>query len=306
MRIPVFGIVFLFSGIAVAQPTKEVCIASNANAQALTLDGHFVQAHAALVQCAAASCPRIVRTDCAHQLTALEERQPSLLIAVHDADGRDRVDATVTLDGQPWLTKLDGLAVDVDPGPHVLAIVAPDRAPVTESIVVREGEKKRPVTVTFTAPAPAPRVLPPPVRPPTNVTIRPQDAPAPPAAQRGAGRSAARTAGLVLAGVGVAGLAVGGVFGGLAFADWSSAKDACSGSPGHCTGNVTAAEGHRSDAETAATASTIALGVGGAAVVAGAAVFFTARRHPSDAPPGVTVTPGVSIRGGGLLVSGAF
>jgi hypothetical protein len=74
-----------------------------------------------------------------------------------NAAGSDLVDVKVTVDGAPLATKLDGLAVDVDPGAHTFAFEAPDGR-VEQKVVITEGGKAQRVSVAFGAPGTAPVV----------------------------------------------------------------------------------------------------------------------------------------------------
>jgi hypothetical protein len=68
------------------------------------------------------------------------------------------------MDGETLTTQLEGKAVAVEPGRHVLTLRRAGRESAQLTLVFREGEKNRPVVVTLTSPkrvvAPAPRVTP--------------------------------------------------------------------------------------------------------------------------------------------------
>jgi hypothetical protein len=53
----------------------------------------------------------------------------------------------VRVDDEPFLEKLEGAAVPIDPGEHVLRVQHGDDPPIEETIIVREGEKNRQVTI---------------------------------------------------------------------------------------------------------------------------------------------------------------
>ena len=119
-----------------------------------------------------------------------------------------------------------------------------------------------------------------------------------PTGQAGHGQ---RVAGAVLSAVGIVGLGVGGYFG---IDSILRHKD----SDAHCAGNLCDATGvsQRNDAQQAGTAATIALGAGGAVLLAGIITYVTAPSRHSDpspaarssAPPLVAVGPGsISLQG---------
>jgi len=63
----------------------------------------------------------------------------------------------VTIDGVPLVTQLDGLAVDVDPGPHTFVFDGADGS-AEQKVVVAEGAKAQHIAVVFGAAGTAPVV----------------------------------------------------------------------------------------------------------------------------------------------------
>lgn len=113
--------------------------------------------------------------------------------------------------------------------------------------------------------------------------------------------SGRKTVAIVIGAVGLAGVVAGGVLGGLALSKKSQENDYCpGGAQGPCNAQGVALS---NDAVTFGNASTIAIGVGAAAVVAGVVLWVTA---PSAKAPGVAIAPLAGPRGGGLGLGGAF
>jgi serine/threonine-protein kinase len=112
--------------------------------------------------------------------------------------------------------------------------------------------------------------------------------------------SAQRATGLVVASAGLVGVAIGTFYAFRAKSAYdSSNKD------GHCLAdNECDATGKddRSSAKSMATVATVAMGVGAAALAAGAVLYFTA---PSDAAR-VALAPAVDTRGASLAFLGRF
>jgi hypothetical protein len=77
---------------------------------------------------------------------------PSVVLGARDAQGRDVADARALVDGEPVRDRLDGNPVPLDPGSHVVRFERPGAAPVEVTIVLRAGEKDRPVLATFAPP----------------------------------------------------------------------------------------------------------------------------------------------------------
>jgi hypothetical protein len=272
---------------AAAEVTKDQCVDANANAQALRLDGKLAAARAELQICNDPICPSIVQADCTQRLDELEKVQPTIVFDVKGPTGSD-IGAVVTIDARP-IAAAQGSAIRVDPGSHTFTFTAPGEAPVTQTFVIKEGEKGRRERIQIGTPPTAPAPAPPPV------------APAPPAA----GLGSQKILGLGAGGLGVVGLAVGSVFGVLTLSAVSQQKTDCA-SASSCASHSAALSDH-SSASTDAAISTTAFIAGGALLAGGAALFFMARApRETGTAAGVTVAPSLAPGSGGLLVRGTF
>src|SRR5207237_6569451 len=117
--------------------------------------------------------------------------------------------------------KLDGTAIDLDPGPHRLVFHVDDRS-LRRDIVAHEGDKGRRVEATFEAPpAPVAAVTPPPP-PPEHHDADPG--------------STQRRVGIGLGAAGAASVIAGAVLGLIAKSTYDQAFDVeCGHNPMHCT-----------------------------------------------------------------------
>jgi hypothetical protein len=115
---------------------------------------------------------------------------------------------------------------------------------------------------------------------------------------------ARRTLGLAIAGVGLVGLASGTVFGILTLNKKSKITDECGGNAGACTAPAGSLDAERQAATTSATISTASFIVGGAALLGGGLLYFTAPILSSNAQ--VRVTPRVATNAGGLGLEGTW
>jgi hypothetical protein len=282
-----------------ADITKAQCVNANADAQSLRQDGKFADAREQLRICSDPKCPALVVTDCTKRMDELEAAQPSIVFDVKDGAGADLTAVKVTVDGKVIAEKIDGSALRADPGPHLCVFEAAGQPPVTQSFVLKEGDKKRHEKVVIGAPPVAPIA---PVRAPEPPP------PAPQQAQSTSGWSTMRTLGVVLGGAGVAGIATGAVFGLMANSAWSNAQNEC-GTASNCTRRAQALSDHDTTV-TDATISTIGFIAGGALVAGGAVMFFLGGRPPSEAATpaqtSVTVAPAVGPRIAGLQLTGRF
>jgi hypothetical protein len=141
---------------AAAQPPANVkfaCIDASEKAQKLRAAGKLVAASQALKSCVLDACPGPVREACSQWMGEVSASLPSIVIGARDAEGKDIVDLKVSIDGAVVSEHLGGRALPIDPGGHAMRYELPDGAVVNEEILVREGEKNRPITVNFPAPA---------------------------------------------------------------------------------------------------------------------------------------------------------
>jgi hypothetical protein len=249
-----------------AEPGQRECLEANESSIRARLDHKLLASREAALVCSQPSCPHEVQTACQDRLTQLSVAIPTLVFEAKDESGNDLSDVVVTVDGQPFAARLDGTPVAVDPGEHTFEFAAPGRAKRTKRLVVYQGETNRRERLDLG------RVFGPPSIP------RRSDASSP-SSSRGLG--AQRITGLSLEGLGIAGVGAGSAFGLIAHSAWSSVTAACgAGGPTHCaSANHASLESDRSTALTDGTISTIAFVAGGAFLVAGAMVFFTAIPH---------------------------
>lgn len=171
-----------------------------------------------------------------------------------------------------------GVAVPVDPGPHVVRATGPAVPPFEVRVDVHvEGETVRVV-----------------VRPPAGTDAGPSTLPHP-------GRSQ-KIVGLVLGGVGVAALGVAAGLGLRARARWNDAQSDCEGTVCGPRGVALADEANR-----AAALADIGLVVGGVALVAGVVIFVTAPTVEPVAPKAAArLVPWVGPTTAGLGLVGVF
>jgi hypothetical protein len=103
--------------------------------------------------------------------------------------------------------------------------------------------------------------------------------------------------------VGLAALGAGAYFGSVARSKWSNAKSICNGDVTTCSsGLVQPAQAEIDDARSAARLSTLGFAAGGAAVVIGAIVWFSA----PAAEHRLAMSPAIGSHSTGLALSGSF
>ena len=271
-----------------ADPSVSDCLMAAEASLKLRAEHKLRLTRTQLLVCSSSSCPGEVRQECMRRIDDVNAAVPTLVLAVKDRAGRDLSEVRVTADGQAVAEHLDGSALSIDPGPHEFTFTAAGAPPLTETIILHEGEKDRRETVTLAiGTAPAPATL---ASPGTSPEGRVDSTPSP----QGGGKTQ-RVLGFVAGGVGIAGLAAGGVFGALASSSWKTAQREC---PDHA-GCSTQAMNDRSHAVTDATVSTVGFIAGGVLLAGGLAIYFTAPR--GDSP-----RVGLEARPSGFAVSGEF
>jgi hypothetical protein len=231
--------------------TKRACIDANEQGQVAQRAGRLREARDRLVSCASDACPSIVRTDCARLLTDVTAALPTVVIDARDVSGAETTAVRLSLDGVVVAQMLTGLELELDPGPHVLRFEANDGAVREQSVVLKEGEKRRPLRVDFSlGPASlAGGFATAPANPNGDASVAPQPS--------------ASVWPWVLGGVAVVGAAGFALFGILGYAKETSLASNCKP---HCTGDEV------SPVRTDYVASDVALGI--AAVSGAAAVLW--------------------------------
>jgi hypothetical protein len=159
-------VVALASAPRLARAEKQdACIAAYEQTQTLRKDGKLVAAKTEAALCARAECPALLTKDCSRWLGELEASTPSIVFEARTSKGAERADVKVKVDGQPFVDKLDGRAVSIDPGNRVFRFEPEGGFPFEKTILVREGEKNRRVKITIvetdeSRPPAAPRPVP--------------------------------------------------------------------------------------------------------------------------------------------------
>jgi len=260
------GCICFARAVAAAPPTKDECVDAFTRAQAARQEGKLLASRQDLLLCASESCPKLVRTDCTKGVDELTPLVPSIIFQIKDGAGRDRSDATISMDNQALSSLAPGSPLELDPGSHTFVFSAPDAKAVTLQLVIHEGERARRETVTIGAETPA-EVTTKPLTPPTEAA----------ASQPTSGLGAQRIGALVAGGVGVIGIGLGSVFGVRAMSQKDEAEKVC---PGDCK---TSADAEKwSDAKTSGNISTAAFIIGGVGLVGGVVLWVTAKPPNSE------------------------
>jgi hypothetical protein len=234
---------------------------------------------------------------------ALESKIPRLMVLVSDAAASEQLE--VRRDGMLVASTAWGFALPVDPGAHTIAASAVGHVPWSTTVQV----PARPDTLQVTIPAlddlPPPAevgketVVEPPGAPRAAIVATPPENPAPPRDDTSGAGTAQRVGGIVLGGAGLLGVAVGTFF---SF-DAKSTYDA-SNHDGCLPNNQCLPSGmeDRNRADKQALVATVAMGLGAAAMVSGALLYFFA---PSGGR-GTSVAIAPEVHGAGIRAALAW
>ncbi|MGD0526909.1 MAG: hypothetical protein ABSE49_17310 [Polyangiaceae bacterium] len=275
---------FVPSFAAAADKAALVCIQSAEEGEKARKAGALLRARELFTQCQARECPTVLRHDCASWLEEAEHQVPSIVPGAHDPQGHDVVDARVSVDGTVVREHLDGSAIEVDPGTHVVRFESPGAVSAEVQVVVRIGEKNRAVLATLAPPVAPPPVTPPapPAPPPPRVaavTTEP-DRRVPPGAW-------------LLGGVGVAALGAFAYFGVVGKNDADNLRATCA--PGCAPSQVGAVRAKLVAAD-------VALGVGVVSVVAATWIGVSGLTRSRAAAWEIYVAPAPSAARAGVTL----
>jgi hypothetical protein len=256
-------LVLALSVDARAAGTKDACADASEQAQTLRSQGRLRLARERLVLCSRTECPRVVREACDRWLSETEASTPTLVVRARDPQGRDLTVVQVTLDGAPLVDRLDGLPLAMDPGSHILAFRSDGTAPREEQVMIAEGEKNRILTVVLQPLAAAAAV--PPSPPPAVRAGEGAHPPLAPSADRVLSSRPIPALAVVLAGASLAAFAASTDLVLLARSNESTMRATCAP---HCS------DGEYDAFNRKVVFADVTLGVGVAAAVAAAWVFF--------------------------------
>lgn len=203
---------------------------------------------------------------------------------------------TVTRDGETIPQAAWGSAMPVDPGEHVIDVVADGKKPWQARIKLGDAEKQL-VNVPALEDGPAAAAA-----KPAAAASAASSSESPKSDEAKSGGSALPVVGLVTAGVGVVALGVG-----VGFGLHAKSLDKDSKADGHCdsTGCDDVGRPLNEDALAAANLSTVLFIAGGALVAGGLTLYFVGGSS-KETSASLGVTPVVAKGGGSVLFHGAF
>jgi hypothetical protein len=135
--------------------TTKACIQAYENAQEHRKGQQLLRAREELQHCAVSTCPAMVQVDCTNWLGQVLEAVPTVVFSARL--GEENVfDVSVSMDGKPLVTQLDGRPLEVDPGLHTFVFERAGSPPIEKKTIVTQRDKAQVVSVTWQAVAPPP------------------------------------------------------------------------------------------------------------------------------------------------------
>lgn len=227
------------------EDAKKACSTRHEQSQVLRRNNKLAEARTALLACAQDICPGGIRSDCVEWLGAVTNAIPSVVVTAKLRD-KDEYNVRLTIDDDVVASRLDGVAIELNPGVHTFKLELAGQDPVEQQVLLVEGQKNRVVAVRFGKPEPE-------------------------AAAGGAAKSPdlyrpVPTLTYVLGGVAIAGLGAFAGFGAWGLSQKKSLEDSCAPL---CSPSET------DSVKTKFLIADISLGVAVASTVVGAVIFFS-------------------------------
>jgi hypothetical protein len=128
---------------------NRACMAAYKKGAQLTREAKFHAAKDSMSLCTKLTCSAALRKECMARVEQLTADAPTLVPEVTDDRGRPVTDVRITMDGKPWVAKVDGRAMPVDPGLHVFTFEARGVVFARERMVVLQGQRNRALSASL-------------------------------------------------------------------------------------------------------------------------------------------------------------
>jgi len=126
---------------ALAQDVKRECVDASTVGQTNRDAGQLLAAREQFLICSRDACPAVVRSSCGRWLSEVQELTPSVVVRAADSADADITEGSASIDGTEF--PLDGRAIPLDPGKHVVIVETKDGARAEKKLLLAAGEKSR-------------------------------------------------------------------------------------------------------------------------------------------------------------------
>jgi hypothetical protein len=131
---------------------KQACLTAYQQARQAADAGHLLKSKDISAQCLQPSCGTFIQQQCALLRAQVESDVPSVVPVVTDDAGRMQVLVEVRMDGALLTSKLDGLALSIDPGRHEFSFSTDNGIFATQRLFIVQGERNRALPVKLRLP----------------------------------------------------------------------------------------------------------------------------------------------------------
>jgi hypothetical protein len=128
---------------------NRACMTAYKKGAQLTREAKFHAAKESMLLCTKLICSAALRKECSARVEQLTADAPTLVPEVTDDRGRPVTDVRITMDGKPWVSKVDGRAMPVDPGLHVFTFESRGVVFARERMVVLQGQRNRALSASL-------------------------------------------------------------------------------------------------------------------------------------------------------------
>jgi hypothetical protein len=124
------------------EPATAACVSAYEQAQEQRHHGKLLEARVQLQACARDSCPEFIRKDCVAWHGEVQAEVPTIVFTARSA-GRDLTEVRVSLGQRELASRIDGQAIELDPGEYDLKFTAPGMQPLAQHVLISRGERNR-------------------------------------------------------------------------------------------------------------------------------------------------------------------
>lgn len=156
------GFASLFAAVATssgvwsqtASDGTRACLDAYGNAQEFRKNNDLLKARQALWTCAGATCPGVIQGDCTAWLSQVADAIPSIVLEAK-LDDDNVFDVSVSMDGAPLVTQLDGKPVEINPGLHTFVFERSGVATLEKKVIIAARAKSQVISAEWKSPTPA-------------------------------------------------------------------------------------------------------------------------------------------------------
>jgi len=127
---------------------KAACKTAYKNAQASEQASRLRDAKEQYLACSKVACGAFLRPECTTKYTQLTSDIPSVIPVVTDENGNAVAEVQLKVDGETVTSRLDGRAIEVDPGMHEFVFTSSAGVIATQKMMVVAGQRNSPIAVS--------------------------------------------------------------------------------------------------------------------------------------------------------------